>query len=158
MRDLLAAVVAVVLVVAALSLATSLTYTRLRRRRSADSERARGRTIIAELPIGEDLTLVSEDATHFHYGDQAIAKDSILAARVLVNGSPIAAAVSTRVGAVIPQPTSFEDHPEGIARDRWDVAVETEHGTVLMECGAIRERVSQEMARKIFDRVKASLD
>ena len=82
MRDLLAAVVAVVLVVAALSLATSLTYTRLRRRRSADSERARGRTIIAELPIGEDLTLVSEDATHFHYGDQAIAKDSILAARV----------------------------------------------------------------------------
>ncbi|MEQ1898069.1 MAG: hypothetical protein ABL971_11850 [Vicinamibacterales bacterium] len=158
MRDLLAAVVAVVLVVAALSLATSLTYTRLRRRRSADSERARGRTIIAELPIGEDLTLVSEDATHFHYGEQAIAKDSILAARVLVNGSPIAAAVSKRVGVVIPQPTSFEDRPEGIARDRWDVAVETENGTVLMECGAIRERVSQELARKIFDRVKASLD
>ena len=158
MRDLLAAVVAVVLVVAALSLATSLTYTRLRRRRSADSERARGRTIIAELPIGEDLTLVSEDATHFHYGDQAIPKVSILAARVLVNGSPIAAAVSKRIGAVIPQPTSFEDRPEGIARDRWDVAVETENGTVLMECGAIRERVSQELARKIFDRVKASLD
>jgi hypothetical protein len=158
MRDIFAAAVAVVLVLVALSLATTLTYTRLRRRRTADAERARGRTIIAELPVGEDLTLVSEDNTHFHYGDQAIAKESILAARVLVNGSAIAAATSQRVGAVIPRPTSFEDPPEGIARDRWDVAVETEDGTVLMECGAIRERVSQELARRIFDRVKASLD
>ena len=44
--------------------------------------------------------------------------------------------------------------PDGIARDRWDVAIETVQGTILVECGAVRERVSQELARKIFDAVK----
>ncbi len=55
-------------------------------------------------------------------------------------------------------PTSFDDHPEGIARDRWDVAIETTEGTVLVECGAIRERVSQELARGVFDAVRRSVE
>ena len=53
------------------------------------------------------------------------------------------------------RPTRFEDRPEGIARDRWDVAIETADGTALVECGAIRERVSQELARAVFDAVKS---
>ena len=53
--------------------------------------------------------------------------------------------------------TSFEDRPDGIARDRWDVAVETVTGTVLIECGAIRERVSQELARAVFDAMKQDM-
>ena len=56
------------------------------------------------------------------------------------------------------QPTSFEDRPEGIARDRWDVAIETVGGTVLVACGAIRERVSQELARTVFDAVKRDVE
>jgi hypothetical protein len=32
------------------------------------------------------------------------------------------------------------------------------NGTMLIECGAIRERVSQELARTIFDRVKTDLE
>ena len=55
------------------------------------------------------------------------------------------------------QQTSFEDRPDGIARDRWDVAIETVDGPVLVECGAIRERVSQELARKIFDAVRITI-
>ena len=55
-------------------------------------------------------------------------------------------------------PTSFEDRPEGIARDRWDVAIEAQGGTTLIECGAIRERVSQELARTVFDAVKRDLE
>jgi nicotinamide mononucleotide (NMN) deamidase PncC len=31
-------------------------------------------------------------------------------------------------------------------------------GTTLVECGAIRERVSQELARTIFDRIKSDLE
>ena len=79
--------------------------------------------------------------------------------RVLINGAPIAAYVSTRhaAGAAI-QATSFEDRPEGIARDRWDVAIERADGVLLVECGAIRERVSQELARAVFDAVKADLE
>ena len=48
--------------------------------------------------------------------------------------------------------------PEGIARDRWDVAIELVNGTVLVACGAIRERVSQELARAVFDAVKLDLE
>lgn len=158
MRDVIAWIAALVLLVIAASLATTLRYYRRRRQRARDSERALGRRIVAELPTSEEMLYFSEDEVRFHYGDTSIDKDLILAARVLINGAPIAAAVSSRDARRQQTPTAFEDRPEGIARDRWDVAIETERGTVLVECGAIRERVSQELARSIFDAVKASID
>jgi hypothetical protein len=159
MRDLVAALIAIALLLAAGSLATTLHAYRRRRQRARDSERAMGRTIVAELPTAEDLVLFSEDAVRFHYGEQSIDKDLIVAARVLINGSPIAAVVSKRYAREAAlHPTSFEDRAEGIARDRWDVAIETLHGTVIVECGAIRERVSQELARTVFDAVKREIE
>ena len=157
-RDLIAFLVAVALLVVAASLATTLQYHRRRRQRAQDSERALGRRVIAEVPTGDDLLLFSEDAARFYWGERSIDKDLILAVRVLINGAPIAAVESTRQTRAAPQPTRFEDRPEGIERDRWDVAIETEVGTVLVECGAIRERVSQELARKIFDAVRESVE
>jgi hypothetical protein len=78
---------------------------------------------------------------------------------VLVNGAPIAATVSRHAGASAAlQPTAFEDRPDGIARDRWDVAIETNTGVTLVECGAIRERVSQELARRVYDAVRTDLE
>src|SRR5688572_7832956 len=155
MRDLVAGILALLLLVVAASLATTLQYYRRRRRRAHDSERALGRAIIAELPTADELVLFSEDEKRFYYGERAIDKDLITAVRVLINGAPIATVTSRRrastpVGAA----AGFEDHPEGIARDRWDVSIETVTGTVLVECGAIRERVSQELARAVFDAVK----
>ncbi len=160
MRDLVAGLVALALVFLAFSLATTLQRMRRRRQRALDSERALGRTIIAEIPANDDLVLFSEDPVRFHYGETSIDKDLIMAVRVLINGAPIAAYVSTRHAADRhrQQPTSFEDRPEGIARDRWDVAIETIVGTTLVECGAIRERVSQELARAVFDAVKRDLE
>jgi hypothetical protein len=38
------------------------------------------------------------------------------------------------------------------------VAIETTAGTVLVECGAIRERISQELARKVFDAVRSDVE
>ena len=126
MRDVFAAVMAVVLLLVAGSLATTLQGFRRRRQRARDAERALGRTLIAEIPADDDLVLFSEDARRFYYGDRSIDKDLIVAARVLINGTPIAAYVSKRVDARSAAPaTSFEDRPEGIARDRWDVAIET---------------------------------
>ena len=95
----------------------------------------------------------------FYYGDHSIDKDLIVAVRVLINGAPIAA--TCRTGTPRRRRArrrSFDDRPEGIARDRWDVAIETETGTTLVECGAIRERVSQELARAVFDAVKRELE
>ena len=159
MRDLVAGLAAGLLLLVAASLATTLRAYRRRRQQARDSERALGRTIVAELPIADELVLVSEDEHRFYYGERAIDKDRIAAVRVLINGSPIAAYESRRHAAdVAPQATRFEDRPDGIARDRWDVAVETVAGTVLIECGAIRERVSQELARAIFDAVKDDVE
>jgi len=159
MRDLVAGIVAVLLLVVAASLATTLRSYRRRRQRARDSERALGRVVIAELPTSDDLVLVSQDDHRFYYGEQAIDKDLIVAVRVLINGSPIASSVSRRHATGTPlQPTRFDDRPEGIARDRWDVAVETVVGTTLIECGAIRERVSQELARTVFDAIKKDLE
>jgi hypothetical protein len=159
MRDVIATVVAIVLLLAAASLATTLQTYRRRRERARDSERAMGRRIIAEIPADADLRLFSEDASRFYYGDVSIDNDLITAVRVLINGAPIASYVSKRHRAEeLRQATSFEDRPEGIARDRWDVAIESVKGTVLVECGAIRERVSQELARAVFDAVKRDLE
>ncbi|HKT79011.1 MAG TPA: hypothetical protein VJP86_02240 [Vicinamibacterales bacterium] len=159
MRDTIAALVAIALALAAASLATTLHVYRQRRRRARDDEERQGRTVVAELPTGDDLVLFSEDRDSFHYGKTVVAKDRIVAARVLINGAPIAATLSLRhPGAASRHPTSFEDRPEGIARDRWDVAIETTDGTVLVECGAIRERVSQELARTIYDAVKRAIE
>ena len=135
MRDVIAGVVAVALVLVAASLATTLQWHRRRRQRNRDAERALGRTIIAEIPAGDDLRLFTEDAVCFYYGDRQVDKDLIAASRVLINGAPIAACVSRRhaADAARQQPTSFEDRPEGIARDRWDVAIESGTGTLLVE-------------------------
>jgi len=159
MRDVVAALVALLLLVAAASLATTLQVYRRRRGRLRDSERALGRTIVAEIPAGDDLVLFSEDASRFYYGERSVDKDLIVAVRVVINGAPIAAQLSKRhPEGARRQPTSFEDRPEGIARDRWDVAIETVTGTTLVECGAIRERVSQELARTVFEAVKRDLE
>jgi hypothetical protein len=159
MRDLVAGIVAVLLLLVAVSLAATLTAYRRRRQRARDSERALGRSLIAELPTSDDLVLVSHDDRRFYYGDRSIDKDLIVAVRVLINGSPITSYVSRRHAADgSRQATTFESRPEGIARDRWDVAVETVAGTTLIECGAIRERVSQELARTIFEAIKSDLE
>ena len=160
MRDLVAGLVAVALLFVALSLATTLQGLRRRRQRTLDSERALGRQVVAEIPASDDLVLFSEDDVRFYYGERSIDKDLIAAVRVLINGAPIAAYASARHAndARRQEPTRFEDRPEGIARDRWDVAIETVVGTTLVECGAIRERVSQELARAVFDAVKADIE
>ena len=143
----------------ALSLLTTLHIYRKRQQSTRQAEIDRGRTIIVELPTDPQLTLFTEDTEHFYYGARAIDKGEIAAVRVLINGSPIAAFVSPRwQSSEQRQPTAFDDRPDGIARDRWDVAIETLSGTVLVECGAIRERISQELARKIFDAVKLALE
>ena len=160
MRDAIAAVLAIALLVIAASLGTTLRLFRKQRRRARENERTAGRTIVAEIPSQDDLALFTEDARQFHYGPATIDKDRIVAARILINGAVIAACVSalrgTADGAQMTT-EAIDDRPEGIARDRWDVVIETLDGTVVVECGAIRERVSQELARAVFDAVKEEL-
>src|SRR5437762_7376285 len=109
MRDLVAGIIAVALLLFALSLATTLHFFRRRRLRARQSEVDMGRTVIAEIPAADDLVLFSEDRQAFHYGQQTIRKDFIVAARVLINGVPIAAVTSPRhaAAAAALHPTGF---------------------------------------------------
>src|SRR5262245_10215693 len=147
MRDVLAGILAIVLVFVAISLVTTLQGFRRRRQRARDSERALGRAIIVEIPGGDDLILFSEDRARFYYGERSIDKDLVSAVHVLINGAPIASYVSKRHaspdaavnlaaerGEGVPAkrvrgagaPGVNDDHHiEGIARDRWDVAIDT---------------------------------
>jgi hypothetical protein len=183
MRDVVAGLAAVVLLVVAASLGTTLRAYRRRRQDARDLEGALGRSIIIEIPGANDLVLFTEDASRFYYGERSIDKHRILAVTVLINGAPIAE--SRREPAADegnpdqPDPSHpshsshssrssrsvqgaraavvIDDRPDGIARDRWDVAIETDTDMTLIECGAIRERVSQELARAVFDAVKREL-
>ena len=164
MRDVIAAAVAVLLLIVAASLGTTLQMFRTRRRRARASEQTLGRTIIAEIPAEDDLVLFTEDLRQFRYGARAIDKDRVAAVQILINGAVIAAYVSARRGAGHGAPAAtaaepIDDRPEGIARDRWDVTIEAVDAPALVvECGSIRERVSQELARAVFDAVKRELE
>ena len=75
--------------------------------------------------------------------------------RVLINGSPIASFVSPRMGAGSATAADrVRRSTEGIARDRWDVAIETvnlQQATILVACGAVASaclRSSREGVRR----------
>ena len=158
MRDVAAGVLAIFLVIVALRLATSLTRDRRDRRRQLRDVQTRGQIVLAEIPTDDGLTLFTEDPGAFHYGDRSIPKPTIKAARVLINGAPIAASIARGYeGNVLPAEV-VEERPEGLSRDRWDVSIDTGDDTVLVECGAIRERISQDLARRVFGAVKGTIE
>ena len=158
MRDVVGVLVALLLVFFALRLATALTRDRRKRHGEREAIAAGGRTIVAEIPSDEGLVFFTEDDEAFHLGDHPIPKATITAARVLINGAPIAVAARPEHQAAASISSELvQQRPAGLARDRWDVAIDTEQDTVIVPCGAIREQISQELARGIFDAVKRIL-
>jgi len=158
MRDLIAGLVAFGLFLFALGLASTLRHHRRSRERERHELLATGRTVIAEIPTENGLTLFIGDKDHFRWGEATIAKNDIQLVKVLINGSPIASYNASQFPLTDPENTKLlADRPEGIAHDRWDVLVKTESADTLIECGSIRERVSQELARRVFDAVKADM-
>jgi hypothetical protein len=155
MRDLVAGLVALALLVFALLVGATLHFHRQRRERTRREARASGRAIIAELPQGADLVYVTEDSDWFYVGDQPIEKASIRGVRLMVNGGLVSQAGETR--SEPPAAARATADEEAFIRDRWDVLVDTASGTVTIACGAIRERVSQDLARRIYDAVAANL-
>lgn len=156
MRDVFAGVIALVLMLVAVSLATRLWELRRHRRRVRETARSHGRAIIAEVPVEDDFVLFAEDDTHFYYGSRAIDKGLITAVRLLVNGAAIASSRVTR--RATKSPAQIEGHADDIVHDRWDVAIETGDATSFVECGALRDGVSQEFAQAVFEAVKRELE
>ena len=159
MRDVVATIVAVLLVFFALRLATSLTRDQITRRRLLRKLEAEGQSVLAEIPTDTGLVFFTEDANAFRFGDRVIEKNLIQSARVLINGAAIAA--SAREGTDSSDTVArdiVQEQDEGISRDRWDVAIVTEHETTVVPCGAIREQISQEIARRVFGAVRQTIE
>jgi hypothetical protein len=161
MRDTVAAAIAVLLLLVALGMFATLQYYRRRRQENRLQHATLGRTIIAEVPSGNDLVLFSEDATRFFHGTLPIEKSEIHAVRLLINGAPLAAyrSASEAAPAAEAHHRSLPDLAgEETFRDRWDVDIETARRSVVVACGAIRDRVSQELARTIYEAVVRSME
>ena len=159
MRDLVAIVIAIGLVIFALRMATSLQwYRRSHSQRRRNIERA-GQTIVAEIPSREGLEFFTEDAAAFFWLDQRIPKAEIRSVRMLTSGAPLVARVARRFSTPArDDAVDLDGDPEAFERDRWNVEIGLKRDIVSVECGAIRERVSQELARQVFDVIKADID
>jgi len=158
-RDAVAAAFAVLLVFVALGLATSLTKDRRQRRQSKSELDSLGQDVLAEIPTDSGTCFFTEDKGCFHYDNQPISKSTLIAARVLINGAPIAASIRSGHEETHAAPEDIvDDRPEGLSRDRWDVSIETTTGAVLVECGSIRERISQDLARRVFSALKKTIE
>lgn len=155
MRDLVAALFAVALLLFALLVGATLHFHRQRRERTRRAAREGGRTIIAELPHGSDLVYVTEDPERLYVGDRPIEKPSIRGVRLMVNGRVVSQAGETRTEPAAAARATADE--EAFIRDRWDVLVDTSSGTVTIACGAIRERISQDLARRIYDAVSKEI-
>jgi len=158
MRDLVAVFVVFLLIAFALSMATSLQWYKRGHSRLRRAISDAGRSVIAEIPGGQGIQFFTEDAAAFHWSGRVIPKDGIRSARVLISGAPISVCVSRRFPEPTTQPSVGIDHSGMIERERWDVAIDLEDTTVMVECGAIREQVSQELARQVFEAVKTDIE
>jgi hypothetical protein len=155
MRDLVAGLVAVALLLFALLVAATLQYHRRRRDRARGAATVHGRKLIAELPQGVDLVYFAEDRECFYYGDQQIEKDAIRGVRLLVNDRVVSH--KGDIGTAPPAAATATADEQAFIRDRWDVVIDTTSGSVTISCGAIRERISQDLARRIYDAVADGL-
>ncbi len=158
MRDLIAGLIALGLFFFALGLASTLRFHRRERQRERDELAAAGRSVLAEIPTRDGLELFVADDVQFYWRNTAIVKDRVRLVRVLINGTPLASYSAERLATNDPGDSgSFADRPEGIAHDRWDVLIRADADT-LVECGSVRERVSQALARRVFDAVRSDME
>lgn len=157
MRTALAIIIVVILVIVALGMATSLQWYRRRHQRQRRLLEVRGQRIVAEVPVTDGLAFFAEDEGAFYWGDRLIPKDEVRGAQLLISSAPLSSVRSTRFPSREERNGSSAD-PGAIERERWDVSIDLGGDEVLVECGSIRQQVSQEMARTIYESVKRAIE
>src|SRR5438552_2293614 len=113
------------------------------------AEEARGRRVVAEIPLPDGLLFFLEDDAGFYWGGSEVRKPEVLGARMLLNGGVIG--TFSRAGVALPEPPPAEEY-EG--RERWDVLVYCVGQTEAVPCGSLREGVCREIASRVFEAVR----
>lgn len=159
MRDLGAIILALILLAVAFRMATSLSWHRRNYARLRQSFLDNDQLILAEIPVKGHLQFFTEDYKAFYWEERIIPKAEIRSARILINGTPMSISQSTIIsGGSLDQSDISNDQDEKTYGDQWDVAIEIDSEIIVIKCGAIRERVSQELARRIFEATKKAIE
>ena len=129
--------------------AMALRWSKVVREGSRSAEESRGRRVVAEIPLPDELLFFLEDDAGFYWGASQARKSEIRGGRLLLNGGVIGS--FTRRGAALPEPPAAEEY-EG--RERWDVLLYCGGRTEAVPCGSLREGVSREIAGRVFEAVR----
>ena len=139
-------------------MATSLHWHHRSHERRRKALKMQGRSILAEVPTENGLRLFSHDKDAFYWSNQCIPKQDIRSVELLISGAVLATARTNRSNfKTASENNKNKSSPEKIERERWDVKIEVNSNFILVACGSIRQQVSQELARNIFETVKASI-
>jgi len=134
----------------AFRLSMALRWSKVERERRRAEEQEGGR-VVAELPLPEGVSFFVADASSFRWDEHRLARAAVRGARLLLNSAVVATAA--RDGGDLPPPPAPEDEP---GRERWEVAVYEEGGaTRTIRCGSVREGISREAARAVFEALRA---
>jgi hypothetical protein len=133
--------------------AMGLRWAKVSREGARAAEQARGRRVVAEIPVSEDeVVFFLEDDAGFYWGGRQARKRDIRGARLLLNGGVMAS--FARDGDALPPPAAPEEYQ---GRERWEVVVYREDGEERIACGGLREGVSREMATRVFEAIRAAV-
>lgn len=134
-------------------LSMSLRWSKVEREQVRAREEGSGR-VVAELPLPEGVAFFVEDAGGFRWADQVLTRGALRGTRLLLNSAVVATAV--RAAAELPSPPAPEDEP---GRERWEVMAYLEDGSPLtIRCGSVREGISRQAARAVFDALRAECE
>jgi len=136
----------------AFRLAMDLRAARILREEARRAREAQGQRVVAEVPgPSGELRLLVEDGETFEWAGRRLPRSAVLGCRLLLNGAVMAAAA--RPGFDLPAPPAPEEY-EG--RERWDVRIYMRNEEIEVACGTVREGVSREIARAVYDAVTRS--
>jgi len=135
--------------------AMGLRWAKVSREDARAAEQARGRRVVAEIPLSDDeIVFFVEDEAGFYWGGRHARKRDIRGARLLLNGAVMAS--FARDGERLPETTPPEEY-EG--REKWEIALYLRGGRdERVACGSLREGVSREIAARIFEATRAAVE
>ena len=135
--------------------AMGLRWAKVSREDARAAEQARGRRLVAEIPLSDDeIVFFVEDEAGFYWGPRQARKRDIRGGRLLLNGAVMASI--SRDGESLPDPAPPEEYEGG---ERWEVTLYLRGGRAeRVACGRLREGVSREIAGRIFQAVRSALD